>query len=58
MNGWKRIAYAAACVVVPVAWGLLVVYISNRIERKIFKDHLTNNNEKSDPEAIHLDYHL
>ncbi len=24
--------YAALCVVVPVAWGLVVVWISNRIE--------------------------
>ncbi|MFN8602234.1 MAG: hypothetical protein U0842_17360 [Candidatus Binatia bacterium] len=29
------IAYAAACVVVPVAWGLVVVWLSNRIEASV-----------------------
>jgi hypothetical protein len=29
------IAYAVACVVLPVAWGLAVVWASNRIEERV-----------------------
>ena len=28
----QSIAYALACVVVPVAWGLVVVWLSNRLD--------------------------
>ena len=31
----SEILYAAACVVVPVAWGLVVVWVSNRIEARV-----------------------
>lgn len=29
------IAYALACVVLPVAWGLAVVWVSKRIEARV-----------------------
>lgn len=29
------IAYAAACVVLPVVWGLVVVWVSSRIEARV-----------------------
>lgn len=29
------IVYVAACVVLPVAWGLAVVWLSNRIEARV-----------------------
>lgn len=32
---WELIGYALTCVVAPVAWGLLVVRISNRIDRRL-----------------------
>jgi hypothetical protein len=32
---WSLIAYALACVVVPITWGLIVVAISNRIDRHL-----------------------
>lgn len=31
---WEHIVYATACVVLPVAWGLLVVWLSNRVDRR------------------------
>lgn len=33
---WGQVAYGLACVVVPVAWGLVVVWGSNRIDRRLF----------------------
>ena len=32
---WKRTVYALACVLVPIGWGLLVVWISNRLDRRL-----------------------
>jgi hypothetical protein len=32
---WRTIGYALACVLVPVAWGLVVVWVSNRLEARI-----------------------
>jgi len=34
---WGQIGYVAACVIVPVAWGLLVVWVSNRIDRRLLR---------------------
>ena len=30
-------AYALACVLVPVAWGLIVVWVSNRIDQRLVR---------------------
>jgi hypothetical protein len=32
---WQSLGYAVICVVVPVLWGLGVVWASNRIERVV-----------------------
>lgn len=32
---WQLFGYATACVLVPVLWGVAVVWVSNRIERRI-----------------------
>jgi len=32
---WSTAGYALACVLVPVAWGLVVVWVSNRLEERI-----------------------
>ncbi len=32
---WGMVGYAALCVVVPVVWGVLVVWASNRIEHSL-----------------------
>ena len=31
----QRLAYAIACVLVPILWGLVIVWISNRIEGRV-----------------------
>lgn len=58
MTGWKRIAYSIACVVVPSAWGLLVVFISNRIDRKTRSANALADADKREDEPIHIEYHL
>jgi hypothetical protein len=32
---WGTVAYVLACVGVPVAWGLVVVWASNRLEERV-----------------------
>jgi len=44
------IGYALLCVTVPMAWGLLVVWLSNRIE-----DRLRRGKEREIPP---IDYHI
>jgi hypothetical protein len=33
---WASIGYAFACVIVPVAWGIGVVWLSNRFGGRLF----------------------
>ena len=34
---WGRIGYALACVVAPLAWGLIIVWVSNRMDRDLLR---------------------
>jgi hypothetical protein len=57
---WDKIGYAALCIVVPVAWGLLIYRMSNFIENRLFhtaKSHI-NNRRKTDKPTLPLDYHI
>lgn len=31
---WSEVGYALFCIAAPMAWGVLVVFVSNLIERK------------------------
>ena len=53
---WQTILYALACVIAPVAWGLIVVWVSNRIERATRLRLPEKAAEKS--EAPPIDYHI
>jgi hypothetical protein len=33
MLSWSSVGYALACVIVPVAWGLIVVWVSNHLDQ-------------------------
>jgi hypothetical protein len=57
---WKTIEYAAECVLVPVAWGLVVFWISNRIEKKLLKKRKAAAPENSDDPGpiLPLDYYI
>lgn len=35
---WTQMSYALACVLVPIGWGLLVVWISNRLDRRLLEN--------------------
>ncbi len=51
---WPQIGYALTCVVLPMAWGLLVVRISNAIERRIRAHERPGDNQEIPP----IDYHI
>ena len=34
---WEMIGYSLACVIVPVAWGLIIVWISNRLDQRLLR---------------------
>jgi len=46
------VVYALLCVVVPMAWGLVVVWLSNRIERAVLR------RVKSDKQLPPTEYHI
>jgi hypothetical protein len=50
----RVIGYALLCVAVPLAWGLLVVLISNAIERKMRDGKKTDAFEDVPP----IEYHI
>ena len=52
----KSIAYATLCVVVPVAWGLLIYWVSTSIERRILRERRAQG--RVDEEGLLLDYHI
>jgi hypothetical protein len=51
MNGWL---YAAACIVAPTLWGVLMVWVLGRVERSLQRSrHAT-----LPPESAGADHHL
>jgi len=51
---WEHVGYAAACVVVPVGWGIVVVWASNHIERRLFGRRSRRRRRKERP----IEYHI
>jgi hypothetical protein len=55
----KTWLYALACVVVPVLWGLVVVGITNRLERYLFRpDPAGTGPERERPAPPPLEFHI
>ena len=54
MANWSKVGYALLCIIVPLAWGLLVVGISNGIERILRGSKKTDSTEDVPP----IDYHI
>jgi hypothetical protein len=54
----QHIGYAIACVVVPMLWGLLVVWASNRIERKVKARGIKRGQTEEEATVPPLDYHI
>jgi hypothetical protein len=55
---WYRVGYIALCVLVPSAWGLVVVWLSNRIEAGLRRSHKARSGEQTVAEIPPLDYHI
>lgn len=55
---WRPLGYAIACVVVPVAWGLLVVRVSNWAERTLKKRRVDRSPPQREEEFPPIDYHI
>jgi hypothetical protein len=63
MSEWRikvtlhTVGYALACVLVPVAWGLVVVWVSNRLDARILRhDRRTGHGRRRRPRPI--EYHI
>lgn len=52
------IGYAIACVTVPMLWGLLVVWVSDRIERRVLKSGLEQGKTAKEATLPPIDYHI
>jgi hypothetical protein len=50
--------YAALCVVVPAAWGLLVYWISRRVEARVFHDDVNASPSTASSKRLPLDFHI
>jgi len=51
---WPMIGYALLCIVTPMAWGLIVVKVSNMIGRKVN----ASRKNGSKPEIPPIEYHI
>jgi hypothetical protein len=54
-------AYAATCILLPAAWGLLVYWISNIIEKRVLKSKTSQDNARDSQttdDPLPLDYHI
>lgn len=58
MMSWQSIGYATACVLVPVLWGVAVVWVSNRIERRILGKREKTRGSGKRPTVPPIEYHI
>ncbi|MDX1934104.1 MAG: hypothetical protein SFU56_16000 [Capsulimonadales bacterium] len=56
MNGWF---YAALCVIVPIAWGMIVVRATAWVEERLARRRRSEGrNAPTDREGISPEYHI
>ncbi len=53
-----NIGYAITCVVVPVLWGILIVWISDRVEDAVKRRDLKSGKTPEESAMPPLDYHI
>jgi hypothetical protein len=53
---WAFIGYALACVLVPVLWGIGVVWVSNRFEGRLFPGASRKRPDRR--EVPPIEYHI
>ncbi len=50
--------YILACVLAPLAWGLIVVFVSNRIDQWAKAKRSADSGNAVGSDAMHVDYHI
>ncbi|WP_165864216.1 hypothetical protein [Capsulimonas corticalis] len=55
---WNLLAYAALCVCVPAIWGVIVYWISSKIERRVLSPHSSVSERDGEAPTLPLDYHI
>jgi hypothetical protein len=55
---WGEIGYALICVVVPVAWGLAVLWASNVIEAMVLRRGRRKGQDDTEATLPPIDYHI
>lgn len=50
--------YALACVLIPVAWGLLMVWATDHLEPLLFHHHKHSPESPDKPAIKPLEYHI
>jgi len=57
---WWTVLYVAACVVVPLAWGLVIVWVSNHMDGVLRRSRA--GSDKGNPmhpeDSTRVDYHI
>ena len=53
-----KFGYIVLCVVAPVAWGLIVLWLSNRIEAAVRKHGRKRGMTESETTMTPLDYYI
>jgi hypothetical protein len=54
---FESIAYALACVILPMVWGLVVVWASNRIEARVTRD-ASGKRKRGKRHVSRVEYHI
>ena len=53
----NAVGYALLCIAAPLLWGLLVVWASNQVERKVVRQRAKHPNETTGS-VEPIDYHI
>ena len=57
LASWENIGYALLCLLLPVGWGLAVVWASNWIERRLLGTRRSRHGSRRRP-VRPIEYHI
>ena len=55
---WRRMLYIAACVVIPLAWGLVIVWASNHFDGVLKRARPGRGNPMHPEDSTRVDFHI
>lgn len=55
---WYKVGYVLACVAVPTMWGLVVVWVSNALERRVSRQGRGKHRARRQREVHPIEYHI